>query len=59
MAIFTVALGVGANTAIIQRGEGGVAKPTALSPARSAVMLAATGSDSIHPVTVDFTTTHD
>jgi putative ABC transport system permease protein len=59
MAIFTVALGVGANTAIFSVVKAVLINQLPYRQPDRLVMLAETGSDSIRPVTVDFTTTYD
>ncbi|HEY6393293.1 MAG TPA: ABC transporter permease [Bryobacteraceae bacterium] len=59
MAIFTVALGVGANTAIFSVVKAVLLNQLPYRQPGRLVMLAETGADSIRPVTVDFTTTHD
>src|SRR5258707_3132232 len=59
MAIFTVALGVGANTAIFSVVKAVLLNQLPYLQPNRLVMLAETGPDSIRPVTVDFTTTYD
>src|SRR5258708_12912344 len=59
MAIFTVALGVGANTAIFSVVKAVLLNQLPYRQPDRLVMIAETGSDSVRPVTVDFTTTYD
>jgi putative ABC transport system permease protein len=59
MAIFTVALGVGANTAIFSVVKAVLLNQLPYRQPDRLVTLAESGPNAVRPVTVDFTTTYD